>query len=187
MLEFRSFGRVGSAALLLTVGITSPGCCRHPSDAELIGRFQEHREEFETLKTMITEDVKLDRIGPPFYLEGAEGRADAAQLGLTAERLAQYRVLMEGLGILVLKARPARPPKAHEVIPRDERDVWMVASDCYAFFAPEESTKYYYYSKHPWPPVVFVEDTDVRRATDPPVRYVYHRIEGDWYICYVGH
>jgi hypothetical protein len=181
VIELRSFGRAASAALLLTVGITSPGCCRHPSDAELIGRFQDHREEFETLKTMITEDVKVYRIGPGYsWFEGAEGRAYPAQLGLTDERLAQYRGLMEKLGVLELRARPSLRPKAPEVIARDERDVWMLVSECYAH-TPEKSTKQYYYSMHPMPPRAFVEDTDSRRAAG----FVYHQIAENWYIAYV--
>jgi hypothetical protein len=76
-------------SLLLSV-IPALLACGHPSDQELIERFEARQEKFDALLRMYQEDSTLLRVTPDFTIP---------KNSLSAERWAEYRDLFDDLGL----------------------------------------------------------------------------------------
>jgi len=82
-----------TAILVILLPLT--GCSQHdPSDAEMLRNFQQHRAEFEQLREMVSTDAGLQRVDQDWT------RPDnPAAIGISAERIAEYRRIFHKLGI----------------------------------------------------------------------------------------
>src|SRR5690242_14414693 len=83
--------------LVLIVTTLVMSACRgevDPSDDQMLRNFQEHRAAFEKLRDMILEDRDLQRVDRDWT-----DPADPATIGITSQRIAEYRKLFRELGI----------------------------------------------------------------------------------------
>src|SRR5438874_1276170 len=74
--------------------LTLTSCASDPTDDAMIKAFQEHRQEFESLKAMVTHDKALKRADMDWT-----DPADTSTVGVTSERIAEYRRIFQKLGI----------------------------------------------------------------------------------------
>jgi hypothetical protein len=65
-----------------------------PTDAQMMAHLETHRAAFETIVAMLKQDPALKRVGKDFTEPD-----DAAAIGVSAERLAQYRELCRKAGV----------------------------------------------------------------------------------------
>ena len=79
---------------LACVGTPAAPDERHPTGQELIDAFYAHQERFEALRLMFLEDEGLEWISPVHTLP-----EDLEPLGITPERVAEYRTLFQELGL----------------------------------------------------------------------------------------
>jgi hypothetical protein len=88
--------RIGLCAAVVFAVLILSGCGsdREPTDAELIQRFQKHRAEFETLRQMVESDKGLLRVDDTWTKP-----EDPTTIGVSAERIADYRARFHTLGI----------------------------------------------------------------------------------------
>jgi hypothetical protein len=80
--------------LAAVVGFALTGCAGDPTDNAMIKTFQEHRHEFEALKTMVAHDQYLNRVDIDWTQPD-----DPSTAGVTPERIAEYRRIFQRLGI----------------------------------------------------------------------------------------
>lgn len=81
---------LGSVAVMFNSWTPAP----RPSDAAMIDNFRQKREIFETLVTMIREDRGLKRVDVDWT-----DPADPSTIGVSAERIALYRRLLNEAGV----------------------------------------------------------------------------------------
>jgi hypothetical protein len=79
-------------AAIVVIGLS--GCERDPTDQSIIANFQKHREDFEKLTEMVIHDMKLKRLDMTW-----SAPADPSTIGITPERVAEYRRIFRELGI----------------------------------------------------------------------------------------
>ena len=82
--------------LAVVVLVLAGGCGRssHPSDAVLLQRFNQNEADFERLLTMLREDRQLQRVDDNWTRP-----SDPNSIGVSPERIAEYRRLFAKLGI----------------------------------------------------------------------------------------
>jgi hypothetical protein len=86
------FAALSVAILIGWLAVMDPfGGDRHPTDAEMLVQFHEHRAEFETIVDMLRTDPQVERLAPDFT------RPDPAPV--SAERLTDYRKRLAAAGI----------------------------------------------------------------------------------------
>jgi hypothetical protein len=159
------FGLVG--LLLLLTGCSDPFEGQpHLSDSQLIAAFQTHKPDFERLRTMILEDKGLTRVDDDWTVP-----TDPQTIGITVQRIAEYRKLFQKLGI-------ARGFSAYE--DRHEIEFWASAQ---GWVAHGSHKGYVYASAIPAP---ILESLDSLAAQKGNVGYGYKHIEDNWYLSYYG-
>jgi hypothetical protein len=80
--------------LACIVAFALTGCASDPTDDAMIKAFQENRQEFESLKAMVTHDKYLNRVDMDWT-----DPAVPSTVGVTSERIAEYRRIFQRLGI----------------------------------------------------------------------------------------
>ncbi len=79
--------------LILLLALTA--CAkRDPTDDEMLQNFQQHRAEFEQLRIMVSADRGLQRVDQDWTKPD-----DPAAIGISKERIAEYRRMFRRLGI----------------------------------------------------------------------------------------
>lgn len=134
---------------------------QHPTGQELVDVFHAHQEEFETLRLMALEDEELEWVSPDHTLP-----EELEPLGITPERVAEYRTLFQELGL------------AKGVYSLDDKAT-------ITFIASERSwVKGYLYADRC--PGTLVEDIDqawAEHSTSEATAYAFFQpIEGNWYL-----
>jgi len=157
----------------------------HPTDGAMINNFDEHREDFESLRVMMQADKGLEQVALDFTKP-----ENPASVGLTPERLEQYRALSRKLGL----------ERGVEAFGESTARVSFLAS-CRGLSVSGSSKTYVWLSVPPEPTegrvVVFDLDGYVRQRQEARARYfkankramsghvdAYRHIEGNWYLHY---
>lgn len=151
------------ALYLLGLVLLANACSsKHPSDQSLLGNFQEHKAEFNQLLQMFLADKGLGRVAYSFTRP-----ADPQTIGISAERLQQYRTMFSRLGL------------SEGIEGYDEKEaVWFRASAM--GLSVSGSSKGYAYLKDP-PPII-VGNLDSYRSPDGKSVGAFRHIEGNWYL-----
>lgn len=134
----------------------------HLPDDQLIANFQAHKPEFERLRLMILEDKGLTRVDVDWTQPN-----DPTTIGVTPERIAEYRRLFTQLGL-------ARGFSAYR------HDIEFLAS-CQGWVASGSSKGYLYKAK---PPLTLEDNLDQYSSQERAVGYGYRKIEGSWYLYF---
>ena len=157
----------------------------HPSDDAMINNFDDHREEFEALRVMMQADKGLERVDPGFV---KPENPDA--VGVTPERIEQYRSLSKKLGL----------ERGIEAFGDSATRVALLAS-CRGLSVSGSSKTYIWLKAPPEPTAgrAIVEDLDsyLRERRDERRKFfdthkhgmsghvdAYRLIEGNWYLHY---
>jgi hypothetical protein len=138
--------------------------CGYPSDRELEKRFYENRTDFETLGSMLVEDIDIRVLDQDniFY------KGDSPRV-ISGERIEKYRRLMKKLRI-------------DGGIARDyDGSASLIVK--YKGILIHTSGKGYYYSTGEVTPIVESLDEVIRNERDD-TRPTFKRIEGNWYLVY---
>ncbi len=137
----------------------------HPSDAAMMDRFNANRAAFERLREMITADRGLLRVSD----DGTRPEPHTS-IGVTRERLAEYRRLLRAAGATQID------------ISSDRKVVELTAST--EGFVTHGSTKGWIFDSAPRRDEVVPElDSMSARGTGSGLR----RIGGDWYLFFEGY
>lgn len=73
---------------------------RAPSESQMLAHFRTHKTEFEQLRSMLQQDKQISIIGSDWMRGRDMSIVDTPeQMGISVERLAQYRALMNKLGV----------------------------------------------------------------------------------------
>jgi hypothetical protein len=148
---------LGVICVLLLVG-----CSRHPSDSALLKNFQSHRAEFNHLLVMFLADKGLGRVAYDFTRP-----EDPASVGVSPERLAEYRKLFDQLGL-----------SAGIEGYGDKEEVQFYAST--QGLSVSGSAKGFAYLTRP--PSLLVDRLDNYRSKDGKSFTAFRHIEGNWYL-----
>jgi hypothetical protein len=135
----------------------------HLSDEQLIENFNSHRPKFEQLRQMIIQDKGLLRI-----TSDRTWPDDPQTVGISRSRIAEYRKLLNELGIRGLE------------ISKDQKNIQFVSS--YRGFATHGSQKGYEYMSEAVN-VYLVADLSQLAKGGVGRR----RIEGNWYLFFEGY
>jgi hypothetical protein len=138
----------------------------HLSDDQLIANFREHTADFERLREMVLDDKRLTRVD-----EDWTAPTDPTTIGVTAERIAEYRALFKKLGL-------ARGFSAG--LDRREIELWASAQGWVA----HGSHKGYVYTASV--PENLDTGLDQYSSRERPLESGYRRIEGNWYLYFYG-
>ena len=163
------------------------GCEPPLNDAEMLQNFNEHRQEFEALRAMITHDKGLSRVD-----DQTTSPADPSTIGITPARIAEYRSLLQKLGI-----RHGLYVSAGKGFLRIELHANVIggyvrySTKSYAWLSEDPS---------PWPVVpdidAFVQkQSEEREKANRDLRdhkptswqqehFAYRHIDGHWYLYY---
>ena len=144
------------------------GCAPEPKDKDLIKNFQDHREEFEALRAMIIHDKGLRRVD-----DNWTDPADPMSVGVTPERIAEYRAIFRKLGI---PRGFSSEPRSIDLLVHTEGISIAGSSKGYAWrrLPPAETE----------PSLDKPQKKGSEEAESHPVGY--RRIEGDWYLYFEG-
>jgi hypothetical protein len=157
-------------ALLLVV-LSLSGCGEHPSSAGLIQRWRDHRNELEETLKMFLADKELGRVAPTFTRP-----EDPSTIGISAERIARYRMLLSSAGI----------SDGIEGYGRKD-DIWFRVSDR-GLSISGSAKGIAWRTATPESPKILVDDLDAYLAKMFPGHHrsftAYQRIEGNWYLYY---
>jgi hypothetical protein len=131
--------------------------------------FKQHRAEFEKLRQLIASDKGLVRVAEDFTYP-----SDPAQVGISMERINEYRKLLANVGCPHgLLAAPARPGIYFY---HSTRGLSIGGGSAKGFCYREDPQRL---EGNP----VFVSDTDAYRAEHRNEHFsAFRRIEGNWYI-----
>lgn len=164
-----SFRRTTSMSLrrkfeILAVCLVLAGCGDRPhaKDQVMLDDFARHEKGFEELAAMLREDRKLIRVDKDWT-----DPADPATIGVSAERIAEYRRRFQALGI-------PRGFRAHH----DPEAFTFIASAM--GLGISGSGKGYAYLDSP--PELIVSDLDSYRSPDGRSFLAYRPIKGKWYL-----
>jgi hypothetical protein len=149
--------------LLLFLAALAPGTRQPPTDDDLIENLRAHAVEFDRLVAMSDEDAQLAWVGSTFR---------SSELGLTRERLDQYRDLFDTLGIEggLTRNRWEDTPLVVSLF------VWGQG------MLDGSSYKGYAYCRTP--PSPLVTSLDTARETGTGRERVFRHVDGDWYLFY---
>lgn len=149
---------------------------KHPSDAELIKNFHEHRPGFDELIQMFTSDQGLGRVGADFtrsssFFEKCTGANSwsSNETGVDDDRLREYRKRFATLGL----------PKGIEGY-CDKEHIWLYASTR-GLSVTGSSKGYVYVTKMPSP---VVESLDDYWSADGKSFTAFRHVEGNWYLYF---
>lgn len=135
-----------------------------PSDAEIIGRFEAHRAQIDSLMEMLRADRVLTSVD-----DKRTDPADPTTVGISRERIDEYRRILEAIGFR----------HGFYYDPQSGRMSFLVWA--FGFLSSGQATKAILYM--PENPTPLVDDLDAYR---PPQgqEYVlaYRHIEGQWYL-----
>jgi len=138
----------------------------HMPDAQLIAKFQEHRADFERLRTMIVEDKGLLRVN-----ELRTFPEDPQTVGVGPARVTEYRALLRRLDI-----------RGGIESSDDKKTVELTAS--FRGFVTHNSQKGYWYSTEP---ITVYRSPDLDQFLKTEVGVGYRHIEGNWYLFFQGY
>lgn len=160
------------ASLIFSVAITTTGllflsgCGKdtHPTDAVLLENFAKHEAEFEQLLAMLRTDRTLERVDDNWTRP-----ADPMTIGVTPERIAEYRQRFATLGI----------PRGFYAFHDPERFSLLAT----AFgLSVGGSAKGYAYLEHS--PDLIIGDLDTYHSDDGRSFTAYRHIHGHWYLFF---
>jgi hypothetical protein len=134
----------------------------HQPDAKMMANFQKHKQDFEQLRQMILQDKGLTRVDDDWT-----NPEDPKVLGVTPERIAQYRRIFGRLGI----------PRGFSADPERSRIEFIASAQGLSISG---SMKSYVYSQHS-PPGLF---DDLNNLPSKENSHGYRRIEGKWYLYF---
>jgi hypothetical protein len=138
---------------------------RHPTDRDMLATFQRHRAEFDRLRDMILQDHGLLRVDPR-----STSPEDPSQIGISRSRIAEYRALLNELGL-----------SGGIAISEDRTTIELTAST--EGFVTLGSEKGYAYSKRVDPRYV-VDDLDAMSSAGNGAAW--RRIDDGWYLYFEG-
>jgi hypothetical protein len=94
-------GRRRRIGITLLVALLLTGCRTEPTDATLIQRFVRDSSDYNGVVVMLAHDSAIGTIAPGFLWSVNQPFKDAspAEVGITKERLADYRRTLERLGV----------------------------------------------------------------------------------------
>lgn len=139
----------------------------HQSDEELIANFNSHKAEFEKLLAMVLEDKMLSRVD-----ENYTEPSDAQAVGISQERIAEYRRLFRELGI----ARGFSAP--------DSRDYVEFISSSQGWVDSGSSKGYLYGTGQTQ--MALIDSLDKFSSQPRPRGSGRRRIEGKWSLYFYG-
>jgi hypothetical protein len=148
---------------------------KHPSDAALVRRFEDHEDAFNRLVKMSNEDSQVIRVAYDFTrleTNWAWPRADS-KLGFTRQRWAEYRKLFNKLGLVTGLDRESSSNGAA---------IYLVASA--KGMTMRGSSKGYVYSEQQITNVVESLDREALQPANSKHGAVYKPIRGHWYLYY---
>ena len=153
---------------ILCLAALIAGCGpNHQNDKKLIDNFTAHEGEFEKLVLMLRTDKKLKRIDDTWT-----SPEDTTSVGVTRERVAEYRSMFSTLGI----------PRGF-VASHDPEDFQFIAST--AGISVSGSCKGYCYRESaPSAPDRILSDLNGYRAAHLRPFTAYRHIKGKWYLYY---
>lgn len=145
--------------------VTNRFAAKHPTDQAMLKNWRAHKNEFEHLRQMYSADKQLASVTAtsayPFH--------DAGEIGINANRLAEYRDYFQKLRL------------TNGIYGDDGKErVWFRASD--QGFAMTATIKGYVFTK--LKPEVLVEGLDNFRFKEGQGTQAYRHIEGDWYLYF---
>lgn len=149
---------IGLLLLLLLTGCQA----QHPNDEALLQRFRTHRQEFEQLLHMYQVDKGLGRVAPGFTRP-----ANPAEVGVTKERIDEYRRLFIVLGL------------SAGIEGYGERDTVFFYASTQGLSVSGSSKGFAYLTK---PPALMVDQLDGYRSPDGRSFSAFRHIEGNWYL-----
>jgi hypothetical protein len=154
-----------SAVLLFLLTATLAGCSRnHPSDQAMTSEFQSHKAQFQQLLEMFQTDKDLGRVAYDFTRP-----AEPEKLGITQERLKQYRALFTELKLSA--GIEGYPPKDSVMFIRSTQGLSVSGSSKgFAFLLKQ--------------PELLVNDLDEYKAKQQRSFTAFRHIEGNWYLYY---
>ncbi len=164
--------------LLCLMAIAAVAGCSHPSDAELLKRFRQHRGELEQLVRMFEADKGLGRVGANFTRPEDPGR-----VGVSQQRVYEYRRLcgvvgapdcIEGYDATFDRLYGQVEPGRTEA----KNPIWIHVS--MMGLAVSGSSKGFLYSTAPPFPVV----PDLDRVSPSRSGTWLRHIEGPWYMYF---
>jgi hypothetical protein len=138
----------------------------HLPDAQLIANFQAHKEGFERLRQMIIEDKGLTRVDDNWTAPG-----DPKAIGVSPERIAEYRKLFSQLGI----------PRGFSATSERDRIEFLASSQGWVAHG---SHKCYLYASNP--PKDLIGSLDHISSKNRSVGEGTRQIEGNWYLHFYG-
>jgi hypothetical protein len=142
---------------------TLTGCeAQHPKDEVLLKNFRDHKAEFEQLLQMFHADKRLSRVARDFTRP-----ANPTEVGITEERLREYRKLFDVLGL-----------SAGIEGYGEKESVFFLAST--QGLSVSGSSKGYAYLATP--PELIVDQLDGYKPPDGKSFSAFRRIEGNWYL-----
>jgi hypothetical protein len=156
------FAALAIAILIGWLTIMDPfGGDRHPTDAEMLAQFRQHRAELETIVDMLRADPQVERLAPDFT------RPDPAPI--SAERLADYRKRLAAAGI-------------RHGLSRYGNDVTFIVSA--RGLEISGSAKSFAYVERAYEDAVLTDgDLDAAAARSPTSEVIFaRRIEGNWWL-----
>jgi hypothetical protein len=156
---------LGIPAAFIAVGWIAKEAHEPPSDAAMLRDFTPHEATFNTLVEMIAADKALDRVDENWTMP-----ADTKSVGVSPERLADYRRLL----------RDAGTPRGFQVSP---------AHDEFKFFywlrgsaISDDMDKGFAYRTTP--PASTVQTLDGIRSESRDAFVAYRHVRGNWYLFY---
>ena len=176
--------RIGKLFLVAAFALT--GCLidekpgRHPTDAELLKRFRDHRAELEQLIRMFESDKGLGRVGSNFTRP-----ENPAEVGISTERIEEYHRLCSAVGAAnciegydAAYYRLVGSPEWGLPAGEEKNPIWIHVSAI--GLSISGSSKGFLYSRNP--PFEEVPDLDrwMPESSGTRIRH----IEGPWYLYY---
>ncbi|MEP6704528.1 MAG: hypothetical protein ABJB34_06965 [Acidobacteriota bacterium] len=161
------------ALAILVVGCGEKG---HPSDADMIRKFNDHRDEFDTLVSMFKEDRSLGRVGANFtrtsnFFEKCSGKDawEGSEIEVTRERLHDYDKRFADLGLTA--GIEGYCEKESIVLYASTRGLSVTGS----------SKGYAYLGQ---PPKIITDNLDSYWSEDGRSFTAYRHIDGNWYLYF---
>ena len=150
--------------VLMLYFILTGGDIPHKSDQELVANFQSHRGDFNQLLQMIQTDMQLKRVD-----EDWTDPTDPQAIGISRERINEYRRLFQRLGI----------PRGFSAFQTKDHIKFIASTQG---LSVSGSSKGYVYARKK--PDLIVEDLDHYWSQDGRSFTAHRHIEDNWYLYF---
>jgi hypothetical protein len=153
------------ACTVVAIAVSLAACDGpRPSDAELIARFTANRARIETLVAMMQVDRTLTRVD-----DNSTDPADPATVGISPERIAEYRRLLDEIGF----------SQGFFYDPQSGGVAFLAWATGFTGSGAAKSVLY-----RPENPTPLVDDLDAYRPPEGQDHHIlaYRHIEGQWYL-----